>query len=390
MTRLIEILISLAIVAVLFVVVGVVLPSSRSLSESVETNRRPVIVFDTINSLRRFKDWSPITARDPSAQLKLAGPDSGVGARVEWTSTNTSVGDGAWEIVESEQGKRVALKVEDDSRGENKRTEFRIKPTGQRGRNMEILQTYHVDYGWNLLGRYAGLYVSRSVGDNMKLGLSRMTNMLASIPNTDYAVEGSTLRELAVTERPAEHLLVVPAGAVERNNDKIKASMKANVEWIKRTMDASGLVAAGPMRIVTTELGRETYTFDVVQPVRKGSGAAPAADAADAAAPAEGEDATAAAAAAAPAVDPAAPVDTTPLAVKLQGPVQYVQTEPTRVAHAKYTGFMAELDNVRNAVRAWSTVRGYEVTGRPYEYYVNGIDSAFTAEGEYEVFWIVK
>src|SRR5690606_14299891 len=49
--------------------------------------------------------------------------------------------------------------------------------------------------------------------------------------------------------------------------------MKSNMEWIKRTMAANGLVAAGPMRIISTELGRENYTLDIAQPVRKaGSG----------------------------------------------------------------------------------------------------------------------
>src|SRR3546814_3846974 len=49
--------------------------------------------------------------------------------------------------------------------------------------------------------------------------------------------------------------------------------MKSNMEWIKRTMAANDLVAAGPMRIISTELGRENYTFDIAQPVRKaGSG----------------------------------------------------------------------------------------------------------------------
>ena len=30
---------------------------------------------------------------------------------------------------------------------------------------------------------------------------------------------------------------------------------------------------------------------------------------------------------------------------------------------------MAELDNVRNALRAWALTQGYEVTDRPYEVY---------------------
>src|SRR3546814_7278377 len=45
------------------------------------------------------------------------------------------------------------------------------------------------------------------------------------------------------------------------------------MDGIKRTLAANDLVAAGPMRIISTELGRENNTFDIAQPVRKaGSG----------------------------------------------------------------------------------------------------------------------
>jgi hypothetical protein len=76
--------------------------------------------------------------------------------------------------------------------------------------------------------------------------------------------------------------------------------------------------------------------------------------------------------------------------LKLQGPVTYVQTKAGRAAKASYAGFMAELDNVRNALRAWALTQGYEVTDRPYEFYKNGVDEAFTADGEYDVFWTLK
>jgi hypothetical protein len=373
----------LAIVAVLFLAVGVVLPSSRHISESVETNRKLTIVYDTLNSFKRFKAWNVLALRDPRMEIKLSGPDAGVGARLDYVSNQKSlgVGSGSWEITASEPKKRIAFAIENNERGSNKRSEFLLKPTGRSGRNVEITQTYDVDYGWNLIGRYGGLYVSRHVGDGMQLSLTRLSNMLASVPNVDYAVKGSKLTGLAVIERPAEHLLVVSAGSIERNNEKIKASMKGNMEWIKRTMDASGLVATGPMRIVSTELGSDTYTFDIVQPVRKGGGAS------DDDSDADAEDAGDSAATAAPA--PVA-TDETPLSVKLQGPVTYVQTKPTRTATGSYTGFMAELDNVRNAVRAWALTQGYEVVDRPYEVYKNGIDAAFTEDGQYQVYWTLK
>lgn len=375
MTRLIEILISLALVTALFLVVSLLLPSSRNLVETIETNRKMTIVYDTLNSLRRFTDWNALALRDPRMQVRLSGPAEGVGARMDYVSKIPQVGSGSWEITETVPNQSVTYAIENNARGTDKRSKFILKPTGRSGRNVEISQTYHVDYGWDLMGRYAGLYVSRHVGDDMKLGLQRLSNMLASVPNVDYRVQGSKLAGLKVVERPAEHLLVVAAGSVERNNETIKQSMKANMEWIKRTMDASGLVAAGPMRIISTELGRENYTFDVAQPVRRGSAAA-------------STDADAGDSAAAPV--PPATGDTALVGIKLQGPVEYVQTKAGRAATASYTGYMAELENVRNALRAWALTQGEEVTDRPYEVYKNGIDSAFTEDGQYEVFWNLK
>lgn len=383
MTRLLEILISTAIVVALFVLVALFLPSSRTITEKIETNRRQAIVFDTLNSFSRFKDWNALTMRDPAAKLELSGPQSGVGARVDYSSEARALGEGSWEIVESDPDSRVLYSLENPDRGDNKRMEFTLKPTGRGGRNIEVTQRYDVDYGWNLLGRYAGLYVRGHVGEDMKMGLAKLTGMLAGVPNVDYRAEGVRLTNLGVVDRPAENLLSVFAGAVERNNETIKQSMKANSEWIKRTMDANDLVPAGPLRIVSTELGRENYTFDVVQPVRrKGAGASSTEDAAG-----EGEtESEAQPVAQAPAVDEGE------LEIKIPdgAPVEYIRVEAGKAASGEYVGYMAELENVRNAVRAWAMTHGYEVTDRPFENYRNGIDEAFTENGEFEVFWKLK
>ena len=141
MTRLIEILISLAIVAALFLAVAVVLPSSRHLSEKIETNRKLTIVYDTLNSLRRFKDWNPLVLRDPAMQLTLSGPDAGVGARLDYVSKDENLGKGSWEITESVPRKKVSYKIETPERGTNKRTSYSFEPTGRNNRNVEITQT---------------------------------------------------------------------------------------------------------------------------------------------------------------------------------------------------------------------------------------------------------
>ncbi|MEO5629472.1 MAG: SRPBCC family protein [Thermomonas sp.] len=353
MTRLIEILISLAIVAALYLVVALVLPSQRHLSEKIETNRKLTIVFDTLNSLRRFKSWNPLVLRDPRVKMTYSGPDAGVGARLDYSSTNDRIGDGSWEITESVPREKIGYDIENIERGSNKRTAFTFKPTGRNNRNVEIIQTFDVDYGWDLIGRYAGLYVARHVGDDMKLGLARIVTMLAAVPNVDYAVSGSKMTTPKVVERPAEDVLFVTAGNIERGNSQIQASLAANTEWMRRVMDANNLEAAGPLRIITTDLGRETYNFDVAQTVRKKGGGVVG-------------------------------------NVSLQGPVQFVQTKPAKVAMASYTGYMAELENARNALRAWALTAGYEVTDRPYEAYKSGIAGSFTENGEFDVYWTLK
>ena len=385
MTRLIEFVIALALVLALFLVIGLILPSSRELQESVETNRRMTIVFDTLNNVRRLKDWNPLV---PSAANELSysgGEDNtGVGAKVDFNSANPAWGQGSWEIVESERPAptggpgKIVYAINDKRMGTDKRSTFALEPTGKNNRNVKITQSYEVTYGWNLIGRYAGMYVSRHVGDAVKAGLSKLTNMLATVPNFDYRTEGSPLTDLKLVELPAEDLLVVNAGNIDRTNDAIKASIKQNQEWIKRVMEANGLVAAGPVRIITTDYGAEKYAFDVAQPVRKGS-AAPKADAA-----AEGETAPAAAPA------PVASAGELKVTIPSGAPVEYVRSEPRKLAFASYTGYMAELDNQRNALRAWAVTAGHEVVDRPFESWKSGVDGAFEGDGKFDIYWAVK
>ncbi|MBB5862942.1 SRPBCC family protein [Xanthomonas sp. 3058] len=395
MTRIIEFLIALGIVAGLFVVVGLVLPSERQMSESVETNRRMTIVYDTVNSFRRFKDWNPLVLRDPKIQLKLAGPEEGKGARVDYSSEEGYIGKGSWEIKNTVKNERVEIAIEDPTKGYDKVTNFTLATTGKNNKNVKITQDYSVKYGWNLFGRYAGLYVSRHVGDDLKLGLSRLATALATVPNFDYRAEldgKPVLSDLKIVDVPAEDLLVVTAGNIDRDNETIKKSIKDNQEWIKRVMESNGLEAAGPVRIVTTDFASDKYAFDVVQPVRKRAGGAAKTDAKADTAKADAKDAKKDDAA-------AAPVDATPVAatgeelkvnIPSEAPVKYERTKAHRSAFATYAGHMAGLDAVRNSLRAWAATSGNDVTERPYEAWKGGVDKAFTPEGTYDVYWAIK
>jgi hypothetical protein len=390
MTRLIEILIALAIVVVLFLAIGLLLPSSRHLQEEVETNRKMSIVYDTISSMRRFDDWNVLPLQDPQMRTGLTGPETGVGAAFEYQSNERKLGTGKWEIVDAVPGRSVTYRLENPQRGRNKTMTYTLQPTGRNNRNVKITATYHVDYGWDILGRYQGMYVPRSVGDGMKMSLSRLSNMLATVPNVDYSI----LPVAPTTvQLPAENLLVVEA-TVERNNEILRRQMQANMQWVRRVMEANDLEAAGPVRIITTELGSENYTFDVAQPVRK-RGTGPAAAADDGQDPvdadsADGEDAEAEAQLS---VLPLATADAPELKITVGGdgnPVVHVRTEPRRAAVTVFAGHMANLPNVRDSLRAWALTQGYETTDRAFEAWKKGVEASFTEDGEFDVYWPLK
>ena len=85
---------ALILLALVVVVIGIgaLLPKDFAVERSIEINASPEVVFDEVNSLRKWSAWSPWLARDPSIENTYSGPEAGVGATVVWTSEEA--GDG--------------------------------------------------------------------------------------------------------------------------------------------------------------------------------------------------------------------------------------------------------------------------------------------------------
>lgn len=352
MTRVIEFIISLLIVLALFLGVGLFLPSKRSFSHTVETNRPMATTFDLLNGFARFNDWNQLRAHDPRMSFTRSGPEMGVGAKLSYESADRAVGSGSWEIVESEPGELIRFKVINNSRGSNKVMTFRFEKTGPNNRNVKITQRYSVTYGWDMLGRYAGMYVTRNVGDQIKRGLGKLSNLLATIPRLDYALHEAPF---AIVELPVIDALVAST-ASRRASEDVAQAMTNQMGWINKVMAANGLVSAGPMRIVTTEYTNESYSFNVVQPVKKAGSSGVGA----------------------------------PLTVAVEGPVVYEQQPVSRAVTTDYTGPWQGLERERQLVRAWGMVRGAEPKDGPFDEYLVGIANIAADDAKFKVYWPIK
>ncbi|PKM07989.1 MAG: hypothetical protein CVV14_06340 [Gammaproteobacteria bacterium HGW-Gammaproteobacteria-4] len=385
MVRVYEFLLAIAIVVLVFVLFGITLPDHRSFEDSIETNRSPRIVFDTMNGFKRFPDWNALYLHDPKLHTVVTGPDFGVDARLEYRSRFEDVGSGAWELIGSDDAgkvRKLRFLVENDAFGKNKSMSFEIE---RKGKTTEVRQRYRVDYGWNLLGRYAGMYLARTVGDDMDKGLKSLAALFATIPNMDYS--GITIESVQI---PAQDILFIPTSS-ERNINAVENAMINQLKWLRQVMAKNDLEPAGPYRLITTNFGGDAYDFDIAYPVRKkGTGPAPkvaepVADGDDGAEPAEDEVEI-------PGAEDmavvAVPLD--PATITLEGEVRFGRSYQGRALKTTYTGHPAGLPVARDQLRAYALTRGEVLQDRAFEEYLNDIEDTSVEDTTFNVYWPVK
>jgi len=199
------------------------------------------------------------------------------------------------------------------------------------------------------------MYVNRNIGDDVKRGLDKFSALLATIPKFDYSNHPG---EFSIVDLPAQDVLLVSTSS-KRNNDEIATAMDNQHSWIKKVMEANGLVAAGPMRIVTTDFTSDAYAFDVVQAVQR-------------------------------ATDPVGAPAGEKMSLRLEGPVSYEQIPARRVAMTTYTGPSPGLPRVRDLLRAWAMTHGADTQDRPYEEYLGGVSTMLDEDAKFNVYWPLK
>jgi hypothetical protein len=157
----------------LCVVVGLFLPGSAHVERSVVTSASPGTVYGIVSSYRRFNEWSPWFDLDPQARYTYAGPESGVGAKMTWTSDKQSVGSGSQEILAVEPDRMVKVKLDFGSQGTSIST-LTIAPEGAGSR---VTWAFDTSFEGNFPGRYFGLMFDKWIGGDYEKGLARLKSL---------------------------------------------------------------------------------------------------------------------------------------------------------------------------------------------------------------------
>jgi polyketide cyclase/dehydrase/lipid transport protein len=172
---LMPVLITLAIVVVLFVIVVMLRPNTFQVSRLLKMAAPASKTFEQVNDLHRMNAWNPWVKLEPAIKQTYEGEAAGVGAIYSWDG-NSNVGAGRQTSVESRPSDLVRIKLEffRPFRGTND-VEFSFQPQG-----VDTLVTWAMTGKYVFITKAMGLFMSmdKMIGGSFEKGLADMKSIV--------------------------------------------------------------------------------------------------------------------------------------------------------------------------------------------------------------------
>ena len=273
MMRVFEFLVALVIVVVIGVLAAVVMPGSGHVERQLVMGKDLRQVYDVLDNFRRLPDYSVLRSLDPNVQFKFSGKAFGPGAEISWTSNDSKLGDGGLTIASATpdfdkidnntQDATIVWNLDNKWRGLDKHFTLDLERQGH-GRLTQVTWAYDVKYGWNLINRFANLYIHGDPDSFIEFSLNNLQNVLAGVANVDY----SGLVPKIVQSQP------VPVLFVTRHIDRSKggsealedAMTQADTE-LQAEAKKLGVNVTGTTILFITNYGDPDFDFEVALPI---------------------------------------------------------------------------------------------------------------------------
>jgi hypothetical protein len=173
------ILISLAVIVIVFVVIVALQPSEFQVARSTTTSAPRAAVFAQVNDFHKWEAWNPWGKIDPAMKQTYEGAPAGIGAIYTWAGNN-EVGEGRMTITESRPSDLIRIKLEffKPFAGTNI-AEFTFKPEGN-----QTAVTWSMEGKNNFMAKAIHLFMNmdKMIGGQFEKGLATMKSVVESAP----------------------------------------------------------------------------------------------------------------------------------------------------------------------------------------------------------------
>jgi hypothetical protein len=273
MMRVFEFLVALVIVAAIGVLAAVVMPGSGHVERQLVIGKDMRQVYDALDNFRRLPDYSVLRSLDKDVQFSFSGKGYGPGAEISWTSTDPKLGNGGLTIASATpdfdkigsttKNASIVWNLDNSWRGLDKHFTLDLERQGSRGQLTQVTWSYDVSYGWNLINRFANLYIHGDPDSFIQFSLNNLQNVLAGVPNIDY----SQLVPYIEQTQPTPVLLVSTSTKRKDGQEAVQDEVTRISTELQAAAKKLGVNATGTPVLFITNYGDETFNFDVALPI---------------------------------------------------------------------------------------------------------------------------
>ena len=166
----------LALIVIVIIIIGLLLPSELNVERSITINTPPSLIHPLINDFRNWSNWTAWAKKDTNIINIYEGPETGAGSVYKW-SGNEEVGSGKITMTQTDTGKGVwyDMSMEDG--------QFLSKGSityGPMGDSTEVTWSYQADVGGNIIFKYVMVFFKPYIEHDFDEGLLGLKKLVES------------------------------------------------------------------------------------------------------------------------------------------------------------------------------------------------------------------
>lgn len=169
MRWIVKLLKGLAMLIVVLIAIGFVLPGTKHVERSREVAAPPEKIWALLVEPKQWTAWQPWYAKDPAMKLTYSGAPSGAGAQWAWESATQ--GKGSMSFVRADAPKQLEYFLKFEDMGSTATGKFTLEPAGA---GTKVTWAFDTSFGMNPLMRWFGLGLDSMVGRDFETGLERL------------------------------------------------------------------------------------------------------------------------------------------------------------------------------------------------------------------------
>lgn len=183
-----KIVIGIGVLLILFVGIAFMLPSKTELSQSVTVQAPASYVFEEVNDLKNWKQWSYWEVKDTTIKTTYSEPSEGVGAKSSWTSAD---GPGSLTVTESEMNKAVKFDLSFMEGGDVAKGWYTFEAEGE---GTKVTAGFLLDCGMNPVLRWLGfLFIKPEIQKSFDHQLAKIKEIAEAKPKFTVAISEVTI-----------------------------------------------------------------------------------------------------------------------------------------------------------------------------------------------------